>query len=177
MTPAPPTVRLAVPADAEPLGRCHCACWQEAYADLVDPERLAPLVADVAGRVERWRRILATSEGPLVAEHDGEIVGFASAGRNRDEDLDVALELYALYVRRAWWGTGLGHRLLTTALDGAAASLWVFRDNPRARRCYARHGFVPDGREEQEPTFGRPEVRMRRPPQGLERSALKNSLS
>jgi len=48
-------VRPAVPDDAEALGRCHLACWREAYADLVDPARLAPFLADVDGFVGRWR--------------------------------------------------------------------------------------------------------------------------
>ena len=153
-------IRVAGVADAEALGRCQLVCWQEAYAELVPQERLDGAVAAVEERIGWWRRILAEFPGRLLAEHAGEVVGFASAGPSLDDDLDSGLQLYALYVRAAHWGTGLGHRLLTAAVGDAPASLWVFRDNGRARGFYAAHGFVPDGVEKPEPYFDRPEIRM-----------------
>ncbi len=60
-------------------------------------------------------------------------------------------ELYALYVRPAWWSTGTGRALMERVLarTGAAGyqsvTLWVLRDNERARRFYERAGFAPDG--------------------------------
>ena len=95
-----------------------------------------------------------------MAEQDGELVGFAAAGPNDETDLDVTWKLYAIYVRKAYWGTGLGHRLITQAIGDDDAVLWVFRDNVRARDFYARQGFVADGREQVEPEFGAPEIRM-----------------
>lgn len=52
-------VRPAVPDDAEALGRCHRECWREAYGPLVDPDRLAPFLADAEGFVRP-----ATGEAP-----------------------------------------------------------------------------------------------------------------
>lgn len=155
-----PVVRLACVADAEDLARCQLTCWREAYTGLVQPDRLAALVADVDEAVQRWQRILGEFPGQLVADHDGAVVGFAGAGPGRDPDLDLTRQLYALYVRQVWWGRGLGHRLLQAALGDEDAYLWVFRDNPRARRCYARHGFVPDGAEAVDERFGGVEIRM-----------------
>lgn len=88
------------------------------------------------------------------------MTGFAAAGRGRDVDLDIGTQLYALYVRQIWWGSGLGHRLLQAVLGEEDAYLWVFRDNPRARRCYARHRFVPDGIQKVNDRFGGLEIRM-----------------
>ncbi|WP_375433410.1 GNAT family N-acetyltransferase [uncultured Friedmanniella sp.] len=154
-------IREVGPADAEALGRCHLACWAEAYTGMVPQDRLDAAVAAVDERVSRWRAILAEFPGRrLVADHAGEIVGFAAAGHSRDGDLGPDLELYSLYVRQAHWSTGLGHRLLAAAIGEAPASLWVFRDNHRARRFYAQHGFAPDGQEKPEPYFDRPEIRM-----------------
>jgi len=155
-----PVIRPAVPADAEPLVHCHLACWREAYTGMVDPERLRLVLSDVADRVERWRHILVEFPGRLLAEHDGEVVGLAAAGPNRDAELGLRTELYALYIRQAWWGSGLGHRLLEAAIGDADASLWVFRENARARRSYTRHGFVPDGAEKHDDYFGGAEIRM-----------------
>jgi GNAT superfamily N-acetyltransferase len=66
------------------------------------------------------------------------------------EDGSVA-ELYALYVRPAWWSTGTGRALMERVLARSSRAgylsiaLWVLRDNHRARRFYERAGFAPDG--------------------------------
>jgi len=153
-------VREPVPDEAEDLARCQLACWREAYTGLADPVRLAELLSRVEERVGRWREILVDPSRHRVASDDGTPVGFASAGPPFDADATTDLQLYALYVRRSHWDTGLGHRLLTASLGDAPATLWVFRDNERARRFYAAHGFVPDGSEQEEPHFGGVEVRM-----------------
>ena len=152
-------IRLAEPADAEGGAALHLACWREAYAGIVEPQRLAEITGDLDGTVEHWRAMIAVSRRWL-AEENGELVGFAAAGPNDETDLDVTSKLYAIYVRKAYWGTGLGHRLITQAIGNDDAALWVFRDNGRAVDFYARQGFVADGREQVEPEFGAPEIRM-----------------
>ncbi len=153
-------VRAAVPADAEALGRCHLACWREACGDLVDPARLAPFLADVEGFVGRWRGFLGGEWPVRVAEDAGALVGFASV---RPAAGGGPAHLNGLYVRRAYWSTGLGRRLLDAVLGDEPATLEVFRDNLRARRFYARNGFVPDGTEAEEPRLGGVEIGMFRP--------------
>jgi GNAT superfamily N-acetyltransferase len=161
VTPAPsPVVRPAQVTDAEPLVRCHLACWQETYTGLVPQPALEKALAARGERTERWRGILRDSAGTFLAEHQDEVVGFASVGRAPEEDLAELPLLHALYVRQAQWGTGLGHRLLTTALGDQPASLWVLATNARARRFYAAHGFEPDGRERVNAVFDRLEIRM-----------------
>jgi ribosomal protein S18 acetylase RimI-like enzyme len=60
-------------------------------------------------------------------------------------------ELYALYVRPAWWSTGTGRALMDRVLARTSRAgyqsivLWVLRDNARARRFYQRAGFAADG--------------------------------
>jgi GNAT superfamily N-acetyltransferase len=103
----------------------------------------------------------------IVATLDDEqagVVGYASFGPETDvlgapwphplstdgAERRVA-ELYALYVRPAWWSTGTGRALMDRVLARSAAAgyasvtLWVLRDNERARRFYERAGFAPDG--------------------------------
>ncbi|MBU2695679.1 GNAT family N-acetyltransferase [Pimelobacter sp. 30-1] len=111
-----------------------------------DAERMARL--HVAG----WRNAAASSlAATTVAEHDGDLVGFVSVGPGRDEDLDLEVELWALYACAAWWGRGLGHRMLTHALAARASYLWVLDGNERATGFYRRQGFVADGTERHEP--------------------------
>jgi GNAT superfamily N-acetyltransferase len=155
------TIRRGTPEDAAAGAALHIACWREAYAGIVPAEVLAKLTDDIETRTERWRAFLA--DGPprwLAADDDGALVGFASAGPGRDDDIDVELELYAIYVRNAQYGTGLGSRLLETAIGDASAYLWVFEANARARTFYQRHGFEPDGARKPEPSFQEPEIRM-----------------
>jgi GNAT superfamily N-acetyltransferase len=153
-------IREPVPEEAEALARCQLACWRDAYTGLVDPDLLADLLSRVDERAARWREILADPSRHRVATDDEILVGFASAGPPFDEDATTALQLYALYVRRSHWDTGLGHRLLTASVGDAPATLWVLQNNERARRFYAAHGFAPDGTEQDEPHFHAPEIRM-----------------
>ena len=46
---------------------------------------------------------------------------------------------------KATHGSGLGQRLLDTAIGARAAYLWILNENPRAERFYVRNGFEPDG--------------------------------
>lgn len=153
-------VRPAVPSDVEALGRCHLECWREAYGDLVDPARLAPFLADVDEFVGRWRNAFGGPARVRVAESEGGLVGFSSV---RPAAGVVPGHLQSLYVRRSHWSTGLGQRLLDSVLGEEPATLEVLRDNARARRFYARNGFVPDGTETEEPRLGGVEIGMVRP--------------
>ncbi len=60
----------------------------------------------------------------------------------------AAMELRQLYVFDPWQGAGIANKLTQWALERAAArgggEIWlsVFNENHRARRFYARHGFV-----------------------------------
>jgi GNAT superfamily N-acetyltransferase len=155
-----PVVRRALPSDAEALGPLHLRCWAEAYEDLVDPARLAPYLADVDGAVRRWHEVLAGPARVHVADDDGALVGFATVRPGADGG---PAHLGAIYLRRPCWSTGLGQRLLDAALGSEPATLQVYRDNARARRFYARNGFVPDGTEAEEPHWGGIEIGMVRP--------------
>jgi GNAT superfamily N-acetyltransferase len=155
------TIRRGVPDDASAGAALHIACWQEAYAGIVDRDVLAARTNDLAERTERWRGFL--SDGPpqwLAVAEDGELIGWSSAGPGRDDDIDLDLELFAIYVRAAHYGTGVAARLLVAAIGDAPAYLWVFEANGRARAFYERHGFTPDGARKPEPSFLEPEIRM-----------------
>lgn len=157
------SIRRGVPADAAEAAALHIACWREGYADIVPADVLARMTDDLETRIERWRGFL--TDGPprwLAIADDGEFVGFAAAGPGRDEDIDLDLELYAIYVLASQFGTGLGHRLIEAAIADEPAYLWVFEANARAQAFYAKHGFEPDGSRKPEPSFRELEIRMTR---------------
>ncbi len=165
-----PEIRLAGVPDAESGAWCHLQCWQEAYADLVAPAKLAELTADIDRRIERWavslgegrERWIALNPDPDAPVRD-RVVGFIGIGPGRDEDRPAPVEVEAIYTRKAWWSTGLGSRLLEIAIGNQSASLWVLANNERAKAFYRRKGFVEDGTIADEPFFDVTEVRMVRP--------------
>ena len=143
--------------------------WRWAYAGMIPQAYLDAM--DVDEDAERRRARLAAGGGPvnLVAgAPDAAVTGWACYGPCRDgSGRPGSGELYALYVHPDRIGTGTGRALLTEVTararaDGfAAMSLWVLKENTRARRFYERAGFRPDGAEEAFDTGGAmvPEVR------------------
>jgi GNAT superfamily N-acetyltransferase len=161
-------VRRALPEDAVRLGEVHTQVWREAYAGLMPAEYLAGLdPVRAAARYEE--RLAAPDPGRvmLVGIADGRIVGMASAGPSRDDPPEPPAQVYAVNVLAAHHGTGLGARLLETAIDAVAGdgavSLWVAEGNARARSFYRRYGFVPDGRTDWMPEAEVDLVRLVRP--------------
>jgi GNAT superfamily N-acetyltransferase len=119
--------------------------WDDAYTGLMPQQILDDRRDRVAERVERWRSIVAQEEPPWVAMTADGPIGFATAGPNRDNDVDIETELWSLYVRKRWWGTGVGYALFEAAVGDRAAYVWVLADNDRAIRFYERQGFALDG--------------------------------
>lgn len=144
------TICRATPVDAEALAHLHLDVWDDAYTGLMPQGILDDRREKVAERVERWRDILTTSGNPtyLAVGPDG-LVGFASAMSGRDNDLDLDLELSALYVRATHWGDGVGYALLREAIGDRAAYLWVLAGNERAIAFYERQGFRLDGTQDE----------------------------
>ncbi|RJO74955.1 GNAT family N-acetyltransferase [Nocardia panacis] len=142
------------------LSACHIACWREAYRGLVPDHVLDAM--DIERGARRWERIRAQyPENIHVAMHGDEVVGFIAAGPATGAGAVTPFELYALYVRSAWYGTGLAHELLAAAVPpDIPCSLWVFADNSRARAFYGKYGFVPDGASRPEPFSPVIEIRM-----------------
>lgn len=137
-------MRAAVEADAPAIARVHVAAWREAYVRQLPAELLAGL--DVERRAAAWETIISEGRTNVrVAEIDGQLIGWASAGAGRDADGPAPIELEGIYVLAAAYGIGLGQRLLDAAIGSSPAYLWVMADNPRAHAFYRRNGFVADG--------------------------------
>jgi GNAT superfamily N-acetyltransferase len=140
-------LRRARQEDARALAVVHTRCWQAAYRELLPAEFLAGL--SISDWTERWHtRLHDQPQGTTVAELGGELVGFASVGPSRDEDLAPTrwIELNRMYLLPSGWGTGLAGRLLLTAVRSDRSSfLWVFQANLRAQGFYRKAGYQPDG--------------------------------
>ncbi len=152
-------IRPARPDDASAIARVHVAGWQEAYTGLLPDDFLAGLSDTFDRRRRFWEhfaRSLGERDALLVAEVDGEVVGFVHAGESRDRPGENEGEVTAIYLRRAQWGRGIGRQLFGAAVDRLresgfeSAVLWVLNANSRARRFYEAAGWAPDGSEKEE---------------------------
>ena len=161
-------IRHATIEDAEKISKVHVATWHSAYAGMISQSALD--LHNVPARTARWREILKSTAWPVfVVEASGEVVGFSSCVFCRDRDIgaEEACELTALYllehVSREGIGTALLHCCGAEALNRNCntMSLWVLKDNVRARAFYASLGFELDGTMKHDLRLEADEVRMR----------------
>jgi GNAT superfamily N-acetyltransferase len=107
----------------------------------------------------------------LVADADGELLGFTACGESRDSDAAPnAGEIRTFFVAAGRWRQGVGRALMDAALADLAArgdtqaTVWSFAANERANAFYEAHGFTRDGAERTEAAWAHvPEVRFLRP--------------
>ena len=148
-------MRPATPADADAIGRVQVETWRVAYQGLLPDDVIARF--DVEARQRLWRDGLARVPRPgsatFVAELDGEVVGFASVGRSREDEAETEGELYAIYLHPSRWDQGIGRALLERAEESMRAYgferaiLWVMEGNERGERFYRAAGWQHDGRK------------------------------
>ena len=152
------TTRRGLPDDAARISAFAARVFHESFAADNDPGDMAAYMAS-AFTPERQRDELADPANTWVlAESDGELVGYALIKRGEDAPECVTVkpsaELSRLYVDRRWHGAGIAQRLMNGALEDAwdrrARGLWlgVWEHNVRAVRFYAKHGFVDIGSHE-----------------------------
>lgn len=136
-------IRFALPEDAQAIAGAHVASWQTTYRGIIADEILNNL--SVESRFEYWLKFIPQAEGQqsclFVAEENGKIVGFCSAGAGREPIPGYPAELYAIYLLQTAQGRGIGRQLVRAAASHLtrhgfeAMFVWVLRDNP-ARHFY-----------------------------------------
>ena len=107
---------------------------------------------------ERWYALIEDGAvSLLMAEEDGELLGFCACGESRDEDAAPGVgEVRSFFVAAGLWGRGVGGALMSAVLDSlrergcTEATVWSFAANERANRFYEAHGFTRDGAERTE---------------------------
>lgn len=151
-------IRPATPADAEAIVDIHVRSWQHAYRGIIDDAVLDSL--EIESRVPGWRNRLEANDPPhtLVAERDGEVIGFAGFGRGDEPDMPTGSPmLYSIYLHPDAMGGGVGSALLRESeqcMEGDA-SLRVLTANAPTRTFYERHGWQPEpGTERMEHWYG-----------------------
>ena len=141
----------------------HCQAWKEAYVGLVDQAFLDGRTLEMSRR--STQRAFELGISTWIAKDGDTVIGFIDYGPYRWDDLTAAGEVYAVYVLKEYYGTGVGSALMGKALEALREyqqiALWVLAGNQRAIRFYSRFGYRLDGKE-QVLTLGTPvkDVRM-----------------
>ena len=144
------SIRPAAPADLEAIGRLG-ALLVRMHHDL-DPERFLPATPQTE---HGYGSFLGTQLAEpnviiLVAERDGEVIGYTYAGVEGKDYMSLrgpAGVLYDIVVDPAHRGQGVGRVLLDATLDALKAKgapravLSTAEGNTSAQRLFARAGF------------------------------------
>ena len=137
-------IRRAEPRDAAAIAGVHAQSWQGAYGGIIPFKALTAMI----GRrgTAWWADAIRRAASVLVVEIGGEVVGYATLGKNRARELPQQGEIYELYIRPEYQGIGLGSRLFSAARGKLAAHglsglvVWALEDNFNATRFYAGAG-------------------------------------
>ena len=139
--------RLATRLDADRIAALHADSWRRhyrgAYADsFLDSDEL------ILDRLTVWRQRLdkpAVEAVTILAEHDGELIGFAHTVLDDDPTYGALLD--NLHVRDQQKRHGIGSRLLVDSAatlierrPGRGLYLWVLQQNVAAQAFYAACG-------------------------------------
>ncbi|MBL7817820.1 MAG: GNAT family N-acetyltransferase [Saprospiraceae bacterium] len=138
--------RIAKESDAEPIAHLHAESWRNTYRGMLSD---AYLDNDVfAERRLHWQKRFdnpASNQWILVAESEGEIVGFVCNYGADDEKWGTLID--NLHVRPDQKGRGIGTHLIQKAMDWAQENypetgvhLFVFEANESARYFYEKMG-------------------------------------
>jgi ribosomal protein S18 acetylase RimI-like enzyme len=150
-----PTIRQAIPKDADSLSDLACLTYTAAFGDSMAPEDLAVQLRNTRSP-DAFRTALAT-DTILIASIGDRLAGYVQIcdltlpvtdRHPRDQQIE------ALYVQPDLQGLGIGQRLLQAALNHrrveAADNVYldVWEENRRAMATYSRAGFETVGRHD-----------------------------
>lgn len=144
MTTLAVDIRRAEPGDAGAIARVHEEAWRGTYAGIIPHRALSAMIARRGSAW--WANAVRRAAAVLVVEMGGEIVGYATLGRNRARELGQQGEIYELYLKPEYQGIGLGTRLFSAARQRLSAHglkglvVWALEDNTGALGFYEGRG-------------------------------------
>jgi GNAT superfamily N-acetyltransferase len=127
-------IRPATARDAADIGESHAEAWKVAYRGLF-PDGF--LYDAVEARRRRWRDKWPDMEDDsfiLVAEGDGQVVGFVHCGWCADDP--TMQEVFGFYVHPDHWGRGGRRTVDVRGVESVGKAVsWTSRLVDAPRRC------------------------------------------
>ena len=148
------SLRLATPADAEPLAALARAAFVAAFGTLYTSEDLENFLTEYRSPAKYAAQIADPATRIALIEEEGALLGYCliKQGEQFDEHPEPRpqrpLFLSQLYLAGSATGRGLGKVLMDWAIGEArswgadAITLSVFSENYGAQRFYQRIGFT-----------------------------------
>ncbi|MDT9718646.1 GNAT family N-acetyltransferase [Paenibacillus sp. ClWae2A] len=143
-------IRPAREGDAQGIAHVHTESWKTTYRGIVPEDFLDHLT--IESRLSQWEKTIRSGEKDqilVVAEQDdGNIVGFACGGKEREGKLPYDGELYAIYLLKEVQQAGIGQQLATHVVNHLQIQnmkrliIWALERNP-ACRFYEKMGGTP----------------------------------
>jgi diamine N-acetyltransferase len=146
------TIRAVEETDVPALSTLASRTWAEAFGSSLSPEELAAELERT--RSEEYFRAALVAQTILVAELDGELVGYVQFGDVTIPEVDARpgdRGLHRVYVDTELQGRGIGRALMDAALshprlaDAERIYLAVWEENEPAMGLYAGLGFRAAG--------------------------------
>ena len=146
------SLRAATLSDVDAVAGVQVQSWRETYEGILPESVIRSRTWN--DRRSLWRRVISEARQlHIVADIPGEgVVGFVNGGPARVDLPGADVEIYALYVLRAFHGQGIGRALFERARSSFRAqkaahlALWVQNKNP-ATAFYEAMGGVAGGVE------------------------------
>jgi len=155
-----PTIRPVTARDVHAIAELSARSWRHEHAGYVDEAHM-PTLED---RIALWNGVRPGETWLAEVVEDGRIVGVVGV---HDGEVGVLTAVRILLDEDGADGRDVDGLLLRHAENALRAAghssilLWTFRENHHNRALYARHGWTPDGAE-QETLPGVVELRYRR---------------
>jgi ribosomal protein S18 acetylase RimI-like enzyme len=146
----PITIRKAIPEDLRDLLHVARTAFLQAFTAGNKPENVEAYLKEAFTLDQFAKELDEPASMFFVAEKDGEIIGYTKVNQvpaQTDVHDPESLEIARLYVLEEHLGSGLGKRLLDTAIEFAKQNqksyLWlgVWEKNARAIRFYEKNGL------------------------------------
>jgi ribosomal protein S18 acetylase RimI-like enzyme len=142
------------PGDGPALSDLFCESFAATFGHLYAEADLAAFLCKMDADAFEGELASSYFAFRLAEEEDGRLGGYAKLGPNDlpGEAPPATLELYQLYLRAGWHGTGVARCLMDWVLAEARRrgathlQLSVYVDNHRARRFYEKYGFEEVGK-------------------------------
>ncbi len=140
-------IRNADSDDVKAIARLHVDSWKVAYAPILSQKHLDWV--SVQREVRRKRKLLKDETPFLVAEADGNLVGFivySGSGESEKEALG-AFEIDSFWVHHERTCQGIGAALLQEMVRRASPKqicVWVLTGVEAGPAFYEKHGFRPE---------------------------------
>ena len=133
-------IRTGTPKDITAVQDIAHISWNDTYQDII-PVNIQQSFLDKSYSVPMMEMRLKKTI-LLLAEHEGEPIGFANFTK-LDDDGDA--ELIALYLKPEYQRNGYGKKLLDSGLayllDGSNLFVYVECENKKGRSFYEANGF------------------------------------